>query len=95
MIRLEMKNTKAKSIVETRLRVRRSEGSVRPSDVERRFACQLATSVWLKQLRDNEAGMALSAYVSARYRSCRERADLRAALESEYTLCRERLDLCN
>ena len=90
-----MQNTKAKSIAGTRLRIRQSENCAALSEVERRFACQLATSVWLKQLGDNEAGMALSAYVSARYRNRRERGSLHVVLEREYKLCRERLDLCN
>ena len=66
-----------------------------PSDVERAFACQLATAVWLRQL-DNEAALeALSAYSVARFRDRPARACLLAALESEYRLCRERLDLCS
>lgn len=95
MIGLEMQDTKAKRVAATRLELDRFERSGPPSDVERGFACQLATSVWLLQLGDEEARKALSAYVRARYRNRRAQACLRAVLESEYRLCRERLDLCS
>lgn len=66
-----------------------------PSEVEREFARQLATSVWMLQLGDGEAREALSAYVLARFHERPAQARLRTALESEYRLCRERLDLCS
>jgi hypothetical protein len=66
-----------------------------PSNVERAFACQLATSVWLRQLGEADAGEAVSAYVRARFRSRMAQGCLRAALEHEYRLCRERLELCS
>ena len=66
-----------------------------PSDVERAFACQLATSVWLRQLGEEAALEVLSAYSMARFRDRPAQACLRVALESEYRLCRERLDLCS
>jgi hypothetical protein len=65
------------------------------TDVERAFACQLATSVWLRQLGDADAAEAVSAYVRARCRGRMAQGCLRAALEHEYRLCRERLDLCS
>lgn len=95
MIGLEMQNTKAQAFPATQLTHDRFERSSAPSDVERRFACQLATSVWLRQLGDEGAREALSAYVKARGHNRRTRACLCAALEAEYRLCRERLDLCS
>jgi hypothetical protein len=95
MIGLEMQNTKEQRVAAMRLELGRFESSGTPSDVERAFACQLATSVWLLQLGDEHARQALVAYVKARYRSRRAQACLRVALESEYRLCRERLDLCS
>ena len=95
MIEIEMQNTKILEIPATRLTNDRLERSGTPSEFERRFACQLATSVWLSQLGDEEAGQAIAAYVMARHRNRRARARLRATLESEYRLCRERLDLCS
>lgn len=95
MIGLEMQNMKAQRAPATRLAHDRFERSSAPSDVERGFACQLATSVWLLQLNDEEARKALAAYVMARYRNRRAQARLRVTLESEYRLCRERLDLCS
>ena len=95
MLDLEMASTKAKKCPAVRLEFDRSECALLPSDVERGFACQLATSVWLAQLDHEEAQEALLAYVMARYRSRQAQARLRIALESEYHLCRERLDLCS
>ena len=95
MIGLEMQNTKAHAFPATQLTHDRFERSSAPSDVERRFACQLATSVWLRQLGDEEAREALSAYVKACGHNRQTQACLRAALENEYRLCRERLDLCS
>jgi hypothetical protein len=95
MIRLEMQDTKAKKVTATPFELDRFDRADAPSDVERAFACQLATSVWLLQLGDEAARVALSAYVRARYRNRSEQACLRVTLESEYLLCRERLDLCS
>ncbi len=95
MIGLEMQDTKEKRIAAIRLERDRVECSAAPTDVERAFACQLATSVWLLQLGDEAASKALSDYVKARHRNRRAQARLRVALESEYRLCRERLDLCS
>lgn len=95
MIGLEMQNTKALEFPAAQLTHDRFERSSAPSDVEWRFACQLATSVWLRQLGDEEAREALAAYAMARYRNRRAQARLRVTLESEYRLCRERLDLCS
>jgi hypothetical protein len=95
MIGLEMQNTKEQSVTAMRLELGTFEGSGTPSDVECAFACQLATSVWLLQLGDEDARQALVAYVKARYRNRQAQACLRVALESEYRLCRERLDLCS
>ena len=95
MIGLEMQGTKEKSVAAMRLELDRFEYSGTPSDVERAFACQLATSVWLLQLGDADARKALFDYVQARHGNRRAQARLRVALESEYRLCRERLDLCS
>lgn len=95
MIGLEMQDTKAKRVAATRLELNRFERPGTQGDVERGFACQLATSVWLLQLGDEEARKALSAYVKARYRNRWAQACLYVALEREYHLCRERLELCN
>jgi hypothetical protein len=95
MIGLEMQNTKAQAFPATQPTHDRFERSSAPSDVERRFACQLATSVWLRQLGDEDARQALSAYVKARGHNRRTQVCLSAALEDEYRLCRERLDLCS
>ena len=95
MIGLEMQDTKAKNLAGTPVELDRFERGGTPSDIERAFACQLATSVWLLQLGDEEAREALSAYVKARYSNRLAQACLRVALESEYRLCRERLDLCS
>ena len=94
MIRLEMQDTQEKRVAAMRLELG-GFGSGTPSDVERAFACQLATSVWLLQLGDADARQALIAYVKARYRNRQAQAYLHVALESEYRLCRERLDLCS
>lgn len=95
MIRLEMQNVNLKRAPLKRLEIDRFERSGAPSAVERAFACQLATSVWMRQLGDDEANAALSAYVMARFRDRPTQACLRVALETEYRLCRERLDLCS
>lgn len=95
MIELEMQNTSAKRVFPTTLEPDRFERYAAPSEVERGFACQLATSVWLLQLGDEAAKEALSAYVMARFRDRPAQACLRVALETEYRLCRERLDLCS
>ena len=95
MIRLEMQNATLKRVPPTRLEIDRFERSGAPSAVEKAFACQLATSVWMRQLGDDGAKEALSAYVMARFRDRPAQACLRVALETEYRLCRERLDLCS
>jgi len=95
MIDLEMQDTKAKNVVAMPFELGRFERAGAPSDVERAFACQLATSVWLLQLGDEGAREALSAYVMARCRNRLAQAGLRVELETEYRLCRERLDLCS
>lgn len=95
MIGLEMQTANANAIPPTRLETDRFERSRTPSAVERAFACQLATSVWLRQLGDEQAREALSAYVLARFRDRPSQDRLRSALETEYGLCRERLDLCS
>ena len=55
MIRLEMQDTKAKKVTATPFELDRFDRGNAPSDVERAFACQLATSVWLLQLGDEAA----------------------------------------
>jgi hypothetical protein len=85
----------ANSPVATLLELDPLERTGAPSDVERAFACQLATSVWPRQLGEEAALEVLSAYSMARFRGRPARACLRIALESEYRLCRERLDLCS
>ena len=45
----------------------RLDRSGAPSEVEREFARQLATSVWMLQLGHDEAREALAAYVFARF----------------------------
>jgi len=95
MIRLEMRNTTIHSIATKRLEHDRFERSGTPSEAERRFACQLAASVWLAQLGDEAARAALAAYVMARCHNRWAQACLRVALLTEYRLCRERLELCS
>lgn len=90
-----MRITNANSPAATVLELDPFEHTGAPSDVERAFACQLATSVWLQQLGNDAALEALSAYSMARFRDRAAQACLRVALESEYRLCRERLDLCS
>jgi hypothetical protein len=95
MIGLEMQNAENKRTHAMSAEVARFERVGSPSEVERAFACQLATSVWLSQLGDGDARKALCDYVKARYRNRRAQAALRVALVREYRFCRERLDLCN
>lgn len=95
MIGLEMQATTEKTVTAITLELDGLECSGAPSDVERSFACQLATCVLLLELDDAAARQALSAYVKARYRDRRAQVRLRRALESEYRLCRERLYLCS
>jgi hypothetical protein len=95
MIGLEMRYSKAKRAAMTPFGLDPLEPAGTPSDVELAFACQLATSVWLRQLGDAAASEAISAYVMARCRSRLAQARLRVTLESEFRLCRERLDLCS
>ena len=90
-----MQNRTEKRVATGRLARAASESPDVPSEVERAFACQLATSVWLRQLADEDANTALSDYVRARCRDRQARAQLRVVLEGEYRLCRERLDLCS
>ena len=68
MIRLEMQNANLKRVLATRLEIDRFDYSGAPSAVEKAFACQLATSVWMRQLGNDGAKAALSAYVMARFR---------------------------
>jgi len=95
MIELEMQDATEKLLSVTPLALDRAENFGRPNEVERAFACELATSVWLLQLGDEHASHVLSDYARARYRNRQAQDRLRAVLESEYRLCRERLDLCS
>lgn len=95
MIGLDMQDTKDKKVATIRLELDRFQCSGTPNDIERALVCQLATSVWQRQLGDEDARTALFAYVKAWYRNRGTQACLRVALESEYRLCRERLDLCS
>jgi hypothetical protein len=95
MLVLEMRNTDNKQVVAIWREPYGFVRSAEPSQIERSFACQLATSAWLLQLRDEDARKALSDYVTARFRDRLSRSCLRVSLEREYRLCRERLDLCS
>jgi len=94
MIGFEMQTTTGKNVAPLPATLNGSGREGAPSDVERAFACELATSVWLLRLDDETARAALSAYAMARCCTWIEQARLRVALEREYRLCRERLDLC-
>ena len=95
MLGLEMQDAKAKRLPPTLLEIERFERSGAPSEVEREFARQLATSVWMLQLGHDEAREALAAYVFARFHERPAQASLFNLLEREYCSCRERLDLCS
>jgi len=95
MMGLEMTTTRAKLGAAGAFELDWRQRADAPTAVDRAFACQLATSVWLRQLDDAAAGEVLSAYAMARCRGRYEQGFLRAALEDEYRLCRERLDLCS
>ncbi len=95
MIGLEMQRSTAKKDSTAQLELNAFERASSPTEVERGFACRLATSVWLAELDDDAARDALYAYAMARSRDPWAQACLRVALLTEYRLCRERLDLCS
>ena len=95
MIGLEMHKTREKRLPPARIESNRFERPGAPSEVERAFARQLATSVWMLQLGHHEAREALAAYVFARFHERPAQASLFDVLEREYCSCRERLDLCS
>lgn len=59
------------------------------------FVAQIATNVWLGNLTDQAARVALRAYAMASDDAKSAPAQLWAALMREYLQCRERLDLCS
>ena len=59
------------------------------------FVAQIATNVWLGNLTDQAARVALRAYAMASDDAKSGPAHLWALLVREYLQCRERLDLCN